>query len=92
MKAKSLSLLVLLWAALPAYADMIAPSPPCSKPYKPISFTSQYEIDSFQRDVAAYKRCLSEFVEAQNRASRVHLKAAEEAIEEWNRFVRVELR
>jgi len=74
-----------------ALADSYAPSPSCSKPYKPMQFTNNFEVEQFREDVRRYKRCLQDFVEAQNNEAEYHQQAAEAAIEEWNRFVRFEL-
>lgn len=72
-------------------ADMFYPSHSCRKPYKPYKFTSEWEATQFNDDVQRYKRCISNFVEEQNEAAQRHHDAREEAIEEWNRFVRYEL-
>lgn len=74
-----------------AAADMYAPSPSCYKPSKPYKFNSQWEIDNFNDEVQAYKRCINRFIEEQNEAMNTHQEAANEAIEEWNRFVNYEL-
>jgi hypothetical protein len=75
-----------------ARADIFTPSHSCSKPYKPYRFTSQWELDSFRDDVRRYKSCIEEFIEEQEAAIKKHRGAANEAIEEWNNFVRLELR
>ena len=72
-------------------ADMFASSHYCRKPIKPYSFESEWEIRAFQDEVDAYKRCIDDFVEEQNDAIRSHQEAAEEAVDEWNNFVRWEL-
>lgn len=72
-------------------ADIFNPSHSCSKPYKPYKFNSEWEVESFKNDVERYKSCISDFVEEQNNAVRYHSDAAEEAIEEWNNFVNLEL-
>jgi hypothetical protein len=77
--------------ANPLSADIFVSSPYCSKPYKPYEFDSQYELDNFNDEVQQFKRCISDFVDEQNQAARHHQQAAEDAIEEWNRFVNYEL-
>jgi len=77
--------------ASPTQADMIAPSHYCSKPYKPYQFNSEIDIQNFQYEVTRFKNCINEFVEEQDDAIRNHQRAAQEAIEEWNSFVRYEL-
>ena len=85
-------LLVTLALPIPASADRSTPSHSCSKPYKPYEFTDKYQVDSFKNDVERYKSCISDFVDEQNTASKKHLKAASEAIDEWNSYVRYELK
>jgi hypothetical protein len=72
-------------------ADMFAPSHSCSKPYKPYQFNSQYEVDSFNNDVERYKNCIQNFIDEQNEAVLTHQRAADEALDAWNRFVNYEL-
>jgi len=82
----------MLWVVAPAVlADMFEPYPMCSKPYKPYQFTSQWELESFREDVRRYKQCIMDFVEEQERAIETHRRAAEQAIDEWNSFVSLEL-
>ena len=45
----------------------------------------------FYNDVERYKSCISDFVEEQEDAIRNHQSAAQNSIDEWNRFVRYEL-
>jgi hypothetical protein len=73
-------------------ADIITPSHSCSKPYRPSRFTSKIAFDIFMDEVEEYKSCIEEFVEEQEDAIKKHREAANEAVEEWNSFVRVELR
>ena len=91
-KKKSITLAALLIAiSIPVLADMFTPSHSCSKPYKPYSFNSQWELDSFNDDVENYQQCIQDFVEEQNAAAETHQQAASDAIDEWNRFVKYEL-
>ena len=86
-------LLIVTYILIPhtALADIISPSPYCSKPYKPYKFNSQSELDRFNDEVRSYKSCINDFVEEQQDAVTRHSNAANEAIEEWNRFVNYEL-
>ena len=77
--------------AAPASADMFTPSHSCSKPHKPYQFDSEWELENFKSDVETYKRCISDFVDEQRQAIRMHQNAAEGAIDEWNRYVNYEL-
>jgi len=80
-----------LCVALPASADSFPPSHSCRKPFKPYKFNSEWEIQQFKDEVERYKRCISDFVDEQNEEARNHQQAAEDAIEEWNRYVKFEL-
>lgn len=83
--------LALSAASTPANADTFDPSHLCRKPTKPTVVQSKFDIDMFVDDVERYKRCIADFVEEQNEQAAKHQAAAEEAIDEWNRFVRYEL-
>ena len=82
-------------------ADMFEPSHSCykpTKPYKPYSFSSQWEVDnynneieSFADEVDTYKRCINNFVKEQNDAISAHGNAADSAVNDWNNFVNYEL-
>lgn len=87
-----LILAMLACFATELHADTFTPSHSCRKPYKPLEFRSEFEVDSFNDDARRYKRCLDKFVEEQKEAIETHRAAAKAAIEDWNRFVRLELR
>ncbi len=38
--------------------------------------------------IASYKSCIAEFIEEQTAEMKLHQKAAKDAAEEWNAFVR----
>jgi len=91
-KLSAVSLIVLMFCvALPVFADSYTPSHSCHKPFKPYKFDNQWEIQQFKDEVERYKRCISDFVDDQNEEARNHQQAAEDAIEEWNRYVKFEL-
>jgi hypothetical protein len=95
VKAKIWSPLVLVLVAFTASlvsSDTFTPSHSCSKPFKPYRFTSQWELDNFNDEVRRFRSCIEDFVEEQEEAIKKHRSAANDAIEEWNRFVRYELR
>ncbi|MGE4340444.1 MAG: hypothetical protein AB7E55_31520 [Pigmentiphaga sp.] len=82
---------LLIVHATPAMSDPWQPSHSCRKPYKPFAFNSQWELDNFNDDVRRYRRCITDFVEEQETAIENHTNAIGDAIEDWNRFVRLEL-
>ena len=84
--------LVLVGIHSTSIADKWSPSMYCSKPTKPYQFTSEWDRSRFVREVEDYKRCIEDYIEEQKAAIKVHSKAAEDAVDEWNRFVNYELR
>lgn len=89
---KKIIIAALLYSIAPSVsADMFQPSHNCTKPYKPYQFNNQWEVDSFNDDVRRYKQCINDFVREQNDAMQAHQDAAEEAVDDWNDFVSLEL-
>ncbi len=90
-------MMISLFAVNSSYADMFEPSHGCyppTKPFKPYSFNSQWEIDSYNdsirrynNEVEDYKNCISSFIDEQNDATRKHQNAANSALNDWNLFV-----
>jgi hypothetical protein len=60
----------------------------CTKPYKPYQFSSQSEVDNDNDDVEHYRGCNNNFVREQREAIGEHERAIQQAIDDWNRFVR----
>ncbi len=84
-------LLVFVSITSTVMGHMFAPTHTCSKPFAPYRFDSQWQYDNYIADVNRYRRCIETFVDEQNAAADRHLQAANNAIDEWNRFVRLEL-
>lgn len=80
---------------------MFEPSHRCykpSKPFKPYSFQSQWEIDNYNNqidiylmNVETYKLCIKKFINNQEDEIQNHTNAIDKAIKEWNNFVNYEL-
>ncbi|MGL5125205.1 MAG: hypothetical protein ACRC6U_04375 [Fusobacteriaceae bacterium] len=70
------------------FSDFIEARPGCYKPSKPYEFNSQSELDSYREDVEEYQECIINFIEKQQNEAKIHTEAANNAIEEWNNFVR----
>ena len=83
--------MLLLLTSITVSADMFTPGHSCSKPYRPYEFENESALEDFRDEVERYRRCIDRFVEEQNDAAKKHASAAEEAIEDWNRYVRLEL-
>ena len=77
--------------ALPVLGDMLAPSHSCRQPNKPYEFTSQRQVDRFNSEVEDYRSCINRFVGKQQEAAAAHQNAAQDAIYEWDDFVKYEL-
>ena len=58
-------------------ADFLSPSHSCSKPWDK---SERYEVDKF-------KKCIEDFVDEMNDQASEHIKAANDAIKDWNSFV-----
>ena len=94
MRVMLLAWWLLVWTQWPPKlvgADSFTPSHSCSKPSRPWS-DDTWAWRRFRDEVERYRRCIEEFVEEQNAAMGRHRSAAQDAIEEWNSFVRWELR
>jgi hypothetical protein len=92
MKFKTIFIALSAFASVGSVqADTFKPNAYCTKPTKPYQFTNDWQITQYRNDVERYQRCISDFVESQNKAIKNHQKAAEDAIEEWNRYVKYEL-
>jgi hypothetical protein len=95
VKVRVWSIVVLLFIAFVVSfvkADTFSPSHSCRKPFKPYSFTSKWELENFNDDVRRFRSCIEAFVEEQEDAIKKHRSAANDAIDEWNRFLKYELR
>ncbi len=71
----------IIWAS-PVLSDIISPSHNCSKPIKLSHFASQADQAKYDRQVGAYKQCLSDFINEQNKEARMHSEAARNATNE----------
>lgn len=84
-------LVAIAMLSIPVVADIYAPSHSCSKPHKPYFDSDEFSQQLYLNDVSNYKQCIVDFVEQQNHEISIHQRAADDAIEEWNRFARMEL-
>ncbi len=81
---KRIAVLVLL--SVTVCADMITPPHNCSKPSTPSQFATEAERGAFNRQIRTYKRCLSDFVNEQNKEARIYSEAARSAANELNQI------
>ena len=63
------------------------PDPSCTQPYVPYS-SDKYAWQSFQYDLEKYKSCIQEYLEAAENDKKRISEKANEAIDNFNRFVR----
>ena len=78
-------LLLILLLPVTAFADMISPSHNCFRPARPSQFATDAERTSYDRQVRAYRHCLSSFINEQNKEARLHSEAARNATHELTR-------
>lgn len=76
---------------LNAYYNYYGYGHSCSKPYKPIQISTRSELDQYLDKVEAYKACINNFITEQNDEIRARQSAINQAIEDWNNFVRYEM-
>ncbi len=88
--AAALSGFLMIAVSSAAFADKITPENPCKPPRHYFKFKSQSEADKFKKQVDDYKKCISDFVEEQNREIEKHRDAANNAITEYNFFIKTE--
>jgi len=91
MRFMPLLTLLLLIAGSLAFADDGVDTHECAKPAELAPGELRGRVTEYKRQVEAYKRCIREYSEQQQKAAEAHHKAAEDAIQEWNSFVRDEL-
>lgn len=60
----------------------------CIKPNKPIGFTSQAEKNMWDEMVSNYSICIKNFIENENKILEAHNKVLDEAINDWNEFLK----
>lgn len=85
-------LAVVLVAHAPAgAAHTPAPAHGCHAPARPANDQDDVLWQRFLDAVDAYRACISDYAEANRRASEAHNNAANAATMDWNRFVHAEL-
>jgi hypothetical protein len=86
---------VLLAGALTGHVCAEVPKHSCSQPVVPNAHASNLLVNTFNSRAAEYKKCITKFVEEQQKISKQTLdpesskasEAAEEAIKEYNAFM-----
>lgn len=80
-------LVTLLVFGSTAYGDMSPPAHKCIRPLKQTAFATQAQLERYKVEVELYRSCLEAFIKEQEQAIEVHRQAAQQAIDEWNKFV-----
>jgi len=60
----------------------------CARPLKPVSLDSNAAIRKYNTDSRNYKACFDDFMRYHKEQRAKHTKAMNEAIDEWNSYVR----
>ncbi len=80
-------LFVILLVCGSAAADTTLPVPKCVAPLRQREFATQVLLERYKSTVELYRTCLEAFVKEQEAAIEIHRRAAQSAIEDWNKFV-----
>lgn len=78
--------LALVTSASAAQAHFFAPSHDCRAPQKPLEFTTETDRVQFEEKVKAFRACLEDFVDNQNKAADKHQQAGEAAASAWKDY------
>jgi hypothetical protein len=70
-------------AATTPPADMIAP-PTCETPYYPGRTANEKQMDKFNKTLAAYQKCMNEYIEAQKKLAEGNVEEQKRIVEELN--------
>ncbi|RLA74429.1 MAG: hypothetical protein DRG78_21330 [Epsilonproteobacteria bacterium] len=81
---KSTLIIVLLFSALSA--SEIQYKHQCARPIKPVSVTSNIEVEKYNNDMQNYQTCMMAFIEKHKVLRKKHTDALNEAIADWNSF------
>ena len=63
------------------------PDHTCYEPHIPYSFSDQFEFENFKREVENYSDCIKKYVEAAKLDKERITEKANEAVEQFNRFI-----
>ncbi len=87
------ALAVILTAALAPWTHAHDPVPDhgCRAPERPENDQDDVLWQGFLDAVDGYRQCISDFAAANRRAAQAHSRAANQATQAWNAFVRREL-
>ncbi len=78
---------LLALASLNANADNTPPMPTCIKPFKPLQFNSDFDVNNYNQQLRDYRDCINQFVRQQREQANNHVEAAKQAVEAYNTFV-----
>ena len=87
MKRIALAAAILLGSATLLAAEVQVPGPKCeSKPEYPGALEMQSDLrrHAFARELKAYRECMMPYIDEQKAIAAAHIKAANDAIEEYN--------
>jgi hypothetical protein len=85
------SFMIFGYASSFALADTTEPKHSCAKPENPGKLASEQRMKGFQKEVNDYRDCINKFAQEQKTQSETHMVAGNNAIAEFNTFVKTEL-
>jgi len=74
-----------------AAAHESSPAPLCAQPVRPANDHDDARWNAYLAAVDGFRECISEFAEANRTAAGLHNDAANEAVNQWNIFVKEQL-
>jgi len=62
----------------------------CPLPVRPGRITSQWELENYHVQLEIFERCMFEYVKDQQRQAQHHENAAQQAMQEWKSYLRMD--
>jgi hypothetical protein len=78
--------------SLTAQADATLPKHSCAKPEHPGRVASDNRLKQFQKEIDTYRTCITQFIDDQKKQIKNHEDAGANAIDEFNLFVKTDLK
>jgi hypothetical protein len=82
---------MILFGAVPAVAHTTGPDHGCVAPSRPVDDQNDVLWQRFLAAVDEFRACISGYAAANQAAAETHRQAANDAVAQWNEFVRTRL-
>ena len=84
---KKIALQLLMISSVIFAEDTLHVSTDCAKPIKPLSFSSNYEVNKYNASADQYRVCVYAFIDKHRELAKKENDIANSGIKEWNDFV-----